>query len=87
MLKRLVAIAILATSLASSAFAQTATDVNQCIQAAQDLAQAAEDKPLANDKLEKVEQLLNEMEDLCDANQVVEAMALAKDIEAAINTQ
>lgn len=79
-------IAALITSLllTAPAFAQ---DANQCVQAAYDLAQEVESKQLGNDRLDKIEDLLNKMEDLCDSNKVAEAMDLAKDIEAEMNAE
>ena len=87
MLKRLVAAVIMSAFVTGGAFAQAAKDPNQCVQAAYDLAQAAEAKQLGNDKLDKIEDLLNKMEDLCDSDKVAEAMAVAKDIEAELNAQ
>lgn len=87
MLKHLAVTAIMSTLLAGGAFAQAAKDPNQCLQAAHDLAQAAEQKELSDEKFEKVEDMLNKMEDLCDSDRVPEAMAVAKDIESVINAQ
>lgn len=55
-----------------------------CLKAASDLAQTAEDKKIAEDKLDKVDDLLTKMESHCDARQFVEAMAVAKDIKGII---
>ncbi len=88
MIKRLVAIGMMSVLTAGGAVAQqTAADATKCMQAAYDLASTAEQKQLPNEKLDKVEDLLTKMEDLCDADRVPEAMALAKDIEAEINAQ
>lgn len=73
--------------LATGALAETPSTPDQCMKAAFDLAQSAEDKKLGNDELDKVEEMLTKMEDHCDAKQFSEAMAVAKDIEAAINKQ
>ncbi len=60
---------------------------DQCLQSAMTLAKSAEQKSLADDKLDKIEQMLAKMEDLCDANQFSEAQAMVKDIESAIKSQ
>ena len=90
MIKRLIAAGMMSALMAGSAWAQqqaSGSEAGKCLQAAYDLANAAEQKQLPNEKLDKVEDLLNKMEDLCDAERVGEAMALAKDIEAEINAQ
>jgi len=88
MLKHVVPALIMSTLLAGGAIAQEQQkDANHCVQAAYDLAQAAEQKELSNERLDKVEDLLTKMEDLCDADRVAEAMAVAKDIEAEINAE
>ena len=87
MLKRLVTTAIMSAVVTGGALAQAQKDPNQCVQAAYELAQAAEAKQLSNDKLDKIEDLLGKMEDLCDSDKVAEAMAIAKDIETEINAQ
>jgi ribosome assembly protein YihI (activator of Der GTPase) len=58
-----------------------------CLSAAMTLARIAEDKQFADDRLDKIEQMLSKMEDHCDAQQFSEAQATAKDIEKAINAQ
>lgn len=89
MIKRLIAAGMMSALMAGSAWAQQqgAGEAGKCMQAAYDLANAAEQKQLPNERQDKVEDLLNKMEDLCDAERVPEAMALAKDIEAEINAQ
>ena len=88
MLKRIVAMLVMSACVTGAATAQQAGgESNQCVQAAADLAQAAEAKQLDNDKLDKIEDLLTKMEDLCDSNKVAEAMDVAKDIEAEINAR
>ncbi len=60
---------------------------DDCIKAAFELAQKAEDKKMSNDELDKLEQLLSKMENHCDAKQFTEAMAVSKDIKAVIDTK
>ena len=87
MIKRIALVSVLGIAFCGSAFAQTPDSPDQCLKAAFDLAQSAEDRKLPNEKLDKIEELLTRMEDHCDAKQFSEAMAVAKDIEAAINQQ
>jgi len=87
MMKQLSLGAALAALLATGAMAADPETPDQCIKAAFDLAQSAEDKKLPNEKLDKIEEMLTKMEDHCDAKQFTEAMAVAKDIEAEINKQ
>lgn len=67
--------------------AATPASPDECIKAAFDLAQAAEDKKLPDDKIEKVDELLTKMETHCDARQFTEAMAVGRDIRTLIETQ
>ena len=60
---------------------------DDCIKAAFALAQAAEDKKLSDDKIEKVDELLTKMETHCDARQFTEAMAVGRDIRTLIEQQ
>ena len=60
---------------------------DQCLKAASDLAQSAEDRKLAEAQLDKIEDLLTKMETHCDARQYVEAMAVANDIKSLIETR
>lgn len=74
--------------LAGSVHAQSRAapkDSDECLKAAFDLGQAAEEKQLSDDKLDKIEDLLTQMETYCDANQFAEAMTVATDIQAAID--
>ncbi len=88
MLKSIAAVLALSAFLAAPALAQAPVqDANQCVQAAYDLAQSIEGKQLGNERLDKTEDLLEKMEDLCDADKVAEAMDLAKDIESEMNDQ
>ena len=60
---------------------------DQCLKAASDLAQSAEERKLAEAQLDKIEDLLTKMETHCDAKQFVEAMAVANDIKSLIETR
>ena len=60
---------------------------DQCLKAASDLAQSAEERKLAETQLDKIEDLLTKMETHCDARQFVEAMAVASDIKSLIETR
>ena len=82
--------AVMAVLLAGPAVAQQAqvpASSDDCLKAAFDLAQAAEEKSLADDVLDKVEEALTRMEGHCDANQYAEAMAVAADIKTLIDGQ
>jgi len=90
MLKQMVLAAGFAALLSGSALAQQAappTTPDDCLKAAFDLAQAAEDKKLSEDKLDRIEEMLTKMETHCDANQFNEAMAVANDIKSVIDGQ
>jgi hypothetical protein len=82
-------IAIALASAGSPAVAQnlpirTAQD---CIRHASELADAAEEKQLSDEKLDHIEDLVVRMEAYCDANQLDEARALARDIRAEIDAE
>lgn len=90
MFKRFAISAAAVVLMGSSALAQQAqppANADDCLKAAFELAQAAEEKQLGEDKLDKVEELLTKMETHCDANQFAEAMAVAKDIRSMIDGQ
>lgn len=72
---------------AAAELAQVPATPDECIKAAFDLAQTAEDKKMSNDELDKIEQMLSKMETHCDANQFTEAMAVSKDIKTFINAK
>jgi hypothetical protein len=90
--------AALTMVLASTAFAQTApapaapaetaaTSAEDCLKAAFDIAQAAEDKQLPDTQLTKVEDMLTKMESHCDAKQFSEAATVGTDLRALIEKQ
>ncbi|MFM9940636.1 MAG: hypothetical protein ACKVP7_14225 [Hyphomicrobiaceae bacterium] len=64
-----------------------ATNPDDCLKTASDLALDAEERKLAEDKLDKVEDLLVKMETHCDSKQFPEALAVAKDIKSLIETR
>ncbi len=74
------------TGAAPAEAAAAPQNPDECMQAASDLAQSAEEKKLAENKLDKIEDLLTKMETHCDAKQFVEAMGVAKDIKSMIET-
>ena len=76
-----------ATPPAETTPAAAPQNPDECLAAASDLAQSAEEQKLAEDKLDKIEDLLSRMETHCDARQFVEAMAVAKDIKVMIETR
>lgn len=69
--------------VATAALAEDAlTTADQCVKAAFDLGQAAEEKSLSDDQYKKVQGMITTMEGQCDAQQFAEASASAKDIKA-----
>ena len=56
-----------------------------CIRHASELADAAEEKQLSEEKLDHIEDLVVRMEAYCDAHQFDEARALAREIRAVID--
>ena len=88
MLKKFALAAAATALLSGAALAQTAaSNAEDCLKVAFDIAQTAEDKKLPNDKLDQVEELLTKMESHCDAKQFTEAAAVAKDLKAMIEKQ
>ena len=88
MIKHFACAAAVALFLAGPAAAQQVqvpSSPDDCLKAAFDIAQAAEEKNLADDVLDKVEDSLSRMEGHCDANQFAEAMAVAADIKTLID--
>jgi hypothetical protein len=81
------AMVALVTGAALAQQAQPPANADDCLKAAFELAQAAEEKQLGDDKLDKVEELLTKMETHCDANQFAEAMAVGNDIRSMIDGQ
>ncbi len=87
MLKSLLATAVFAFVAASAAAAETPASAEDCLKAAFDIAQAAENKNLPSDELDKVEEMLMKMENLCDARQFNEAAAVATDLKTMISKE
>lgn len=89
------AVALVAAVAAAPAMhAQSATTApavastpDECLKAAFDMAQLAEDTKLSTEALDQVEGMLGKMEDHCDANRFAEAAALAVDIKQFITKQ
>lgn len=85
MITRLILAAALAAGLSGAATAQgAATNPEDCLNQAFELAQQAEKKNLDDAKLDKLEDMLTRMETHCDAKQFAEAAAVAKEIAAVI---
>lgn len=85
MIKRLILTAAVAAGITGAASAQgVATNPDECLNQAFELAQQAEKKNLDDAKLDKLEEMLTKMETHCDAKQFTEAAAVAKDIEGVI---
>jgi len=76
-----------AAATATSEAAALPQNPDECMKSAVELAEATEGRALAEDKLDKVDDLLLKMEQHCDAKQFGEAMAIARDIKALIDTQ
>jgi hypothetical protein len=79
------AVALFLAGPAAAQQVQVPSSPDDCLKAAFDLAQAAEEKSLADDVLDKVEESLTRMEGHCDANQFAEAMAVAADIKTMLD--
>ncbi len=76
-----------ATAPAAATELTTASNPDDCLKSASELALNAEEKKLAEDRLDKIEDLLEKMETHCDAKQFPEALAVAKDIKSLIETR
>lgn len=89
MIKSVAAAVAFACLASGAALAQEAPAANaeDCLKVAFDIAQAAENKNLPNEQLDKVEELLTKMETHCDAKQFVEAAAVASDLKSLIAKQ
>lgn len=72
---------------ASASELSAASNPDDCLKAASELAVDAEARKLAEDRLDKIEDLLVKMETHCDAKQFPEALAVAKDIKSLIETR
>jgi hypothetical protein len=76
-----------ATTSPADAGATVVSSPEDCLKAAFDIAQTAEDKKLADDQLSKIEDLLTKMESHCDAKQFTEAANVGSDLKALIQKQ
>lgn len=85
MLNRLALALVLGLATAGAAAADdTPKNAEDCLKMSFDLAKSAEGKKLGQDKLGKLEDMLQKMEGHCEAKQFAEAAAVSKDIKAAI---
>ena len=87
MIKSLVTATAFAVLATSAVLAETPASAEDCLKAAFDIAQAAENKSLPNDQLDKVEEMLTKMESHCDARQFTEAAAVATDLKTLISKE
>jgi hypothetical protein len=76
-----------AASAPAGAGATAVSSPEDCLKAAFDIAQTAEDKKLADDQLSKIEDMLTKMESFCDAKQFSEAASVGTDLKALIQKQ
>lgn len=67
--------------------AKLVADPESCLRAAADLALFAEERKVAESRLDKIDDLLIKMEQHCDASQFTEAQAVAKDIKSIIQAE
>ena len=72
---------------ATAAVPVTPGSLDDCIAAASSLGQVAENKTLAEDKLDKLDELFTKMETLCDAKNFIEAASVARDIKTMLDGQ
>lgn len=85
MLKSLIAALVITGALATSSLAADAPkDSDECLKKAIALAESAEEKKLADDKLAKIEDLLTKLEGNCENNQFPEAATVSTEIEGII---
>lgn len=85
MLKSLFTALALTGALATASLAADAPkDSDECLKKAIDLAESAEEKKLADDKLAKIEDLLTKLEGHCENNQFAEAASVSTEIEGVI---
>jgi hypothetical protein len=85
MLKSLIAALFITGALATTSLAADAPkDSDECLKKAIDLAESAEEKKLADDKLAKIEDLLTKLEGNCENNQFSEAATVSTEIEGII---
>lgn len=89
MLKSIATAAICLGITAGAAFGQANAPASpeECMKTAFDIAQVAENKKLPDDQLDQIEELLTQMEGLCDAKQFTDAAAVATNIKTMIEKQ
>lgn len=76
-----------ATAPAQAVTAKVAATPDECLQSAADLVLNAEEKKLADDKIDRIEELLLKMEAHCEGRRFPEALAVATDIKSLIEKQ
>ena len=90
MLKRLALASALSALLAGATLAQTPTSPEECLSAATELDEAAQQKeaeaadnktPWPDEQIDRVQDLLLTMQDHCDASRYSEAMTIAQDLK------
>lgn len=89
MLKTIATAAFCLGITAAGVFAQANAPASpeECMKTAFDIAQIAEGKKLPDDQLDKIEELLTQMESHCDAKQFPEAAAVATNLKTMIDQQ
>jgi hypothetical protein len=89
MLKSIAVAALCVAITGSAALGQANAPANpeECLKTAFDIAQVAEGKKLPEDQLDKIEEMLTQMESHCDAKQFTEAAAVATDLKSMIEKQ
>ena len=76
-----------ATAPAQAVTAKVAATPDECLQSAADLVLNAEEKKLADDKIDRIEELLLKMEAHCEGRRFPEALVVATDIKSLIEKQ
>lgn len=82
MLKPVAAAFAVSTLLATASFAEEATSIRECLDRAEALANATESKPMSEDKGDRLDQLLTDLEWHCEEGRFPQAAAVSKEIEA-----
>lgn len=84
MLKHLAAAALAIACARPSLAAEVPPSVDECFKVALDLADAADERELADPARSKVDDLLSTMEGYCEVSDFTQAKTISGDIEAAI---
>jgi hypothetical protein len=83
----LTCLAIAAALAAGPVKADSPASVDECFRAAYEMADWAEEKKLSDDEIDRVDDLLFQMEEHCDASRYEDAMAVADRVRSLIETQ